>query len=52
MNWHYYACDRCSATLRTPIDNPSNHLFCATCDYTLFHEITKEDYDKARGEHR
>ena len=48
MNWHYYACNRCNATLRTPIDNPDKHFVCAACDHSFFHEITKEDYDKAR----
>jgi hypothetical protein len=48
MIWHYYSCNRCNYTFRTPIDNPDYHVKCANCDYELFHEISKDDYDKAR----
>jgi ribosomal protein L37E len=48
MNWHHFACNRCNATLRTPIDNPNSHFVCASCDHRFFHEITKDDYDKER----
>jgi DNA-directed RNA polymerase subunit RPC12/RpoP len=49
MNWRYYACNRCNATLRTPIDNPNSHVVCAACENTFFREISKEEYEKARG---
>lgn len=48
MTWHYYACNRCGATLRTSIDNPNAHYVCGPCGYTIFNEITKKDYDKER----
>ncbi|AJP62045.1 hypothetical protein [ANMV-1 virus] len=48
MNWHYYVCNFCNETLRTPIDNPSKHLVCASCDNSNFREITKKEYDDAR----
>jgi DNA-directed RNA polymerase subunit RPC12/RpoP len=49
MNWLHYACNRCNQTIRTPIDNPDNHIACARCGYMLFHEISKEEYAKARS---
>jgi hypothetical protein len=52
MNWFYFARNRCDATLRTPIDNPNTHFVRAACYNKLFHEISKQDYDKARGDHR
>lgn len=50
MNWHHFACNRCNATLRTPIDNPNTHFACAACGFIFFHEISKSEYDKAKRE--
>ena len=52
MNWHYFACNRCGITFRTTVDNPDLNIKCANCEYDIFHEITKAEYEKARREIR
>lgn len=50
MNWHYFACNSCNTTVRTPIDYPDTTFTCAACGSAFFHEISKAEYDKARME--
>ena len=49
MEYHYFSCNRCTQTFRTFINNPDNHIACARCGNMFFHEISKEEYFKARS---
>ena len=52
MNWRYFACNRCGTTFRTSVDNPDFNIKCANCEYNIFHELSKIEYEKARQEPR
>lgn len=49
MNSYYFECVRCGQTLRTTADNPTLRRFCGKCEFDVFREIPKVEYEAANG---